>query len=379
VRRGPEPAGPRAGVRDDLGAVNDGLQEIVDALSARLDRPVLVDDVELRPLAYSSQTGELDVVRTSSILSRHAPDAARDALFGYGIRAASAPVRIPAHPEISMSARVCVPIVRSGQPVGFLWLLEDPPVREDELALAVTAAVDAAAALLPDDDARLRRERELLERLLGGDAEAAAALEDDSYIPLRPLVVCVAGPAGEPWADALDRLRARTPVRHVLTGELSGRAVCLLGAHSALRGELLGALGGHVGEGDEVASLREAPRSYRQALTALRVAAGAPTRVARWGELGADRLLAALPAGALDDLPDGLRTMLSGGHEQLVETLEIYLDHAGDAKATAAALSVHRTSLYYRLHRIEELAGVDLSSGEDRLMCHMALRLARLR
>jgi hypothetical protein len=264
-------------------------------------------------------------------------------------------------------------------------LLEDPPVGEDELALAVAAAADAAAALLPDDDARLERERALLERLLGDDPElsreAAAALEDDSYIPLRPLVVCVAGPAGDPWDDALDRVRARAPIRHVMTGELGGHAVCVLGAHGALRGELPAALGGgavFIGEGDEVPGLRDAPRSHRQALIALRVAAGAPSRVARWGELRADRLLAALPRVALDDLPDGLRTLFAGGHEQLVETLETYLDHAGDAKATAAALQVHRTSLYYRLHRIEELAGVDLTSGEDRLLCHMALRLARL-
>ena len=49
-----------------------------------------------------------------------------------------------------------------------------------------------------------------------------------------------------------------------------------------------------------------------------------------------------------------------------------------DAKATAAALWPHRTSLYYRLRRIEDLAGVDLSRGADRLLCHLALRLARL-
>ena len=61
--------------------MGDGLQEIVDALSVRLGRPVLVDDVDLRPLAYSSQFGELDSVRTASILGRTAPDAARDALF----------------------------------------------------------------------------------------------------------------------------------------------------------------------------------------------------------------------------------------------------------------------------------------------------------
>jgi len=40
--------------------VDLGLQEIVDALSLSLGRPVLIDDAELRPLAYSTQFGELD-------------------------------------------------------------------------------------------------------------------------------------------------------------------------------------------------------------------------------------------------------------------------------------------------------------------------------
>ena len=52
---------------------------------------------------------------------------------------------------------------------------------------------------------------------------------------------------------------------------------------------------------------------------------------------------------------------------------------AGDVKQTAAELWLHRTSLYYRLRRIEELAGVDLSRGEDRLLCHVALRLGRIK
>ena len=65
-----------------------GLQEIVDALSLSLGRPVLIDDAELRPLAYSTQFGELDEVRTASILGRLAPDEARVALFDEGIRTA---------------------------------------------------------------------------------------------------------------------------------------------------------------------------------------------------------------------------------------------------------------------------------------------------
>lgn len=358
----------------------DGLQEIVDALSVRLGRPVLVDDVELRPLAYSSQTGELDFVRTASILGRHAPESARAALFAHGIRSAPDAVRIPAHPEIPMSARVCIPIVRGGRRLGFLWLLEDPPIGTEDVQLARAAASDAAAVLQSDADARQdrhRREQELIARLLRADAAAAATLEGDNYLPLRPLVVCIAAVSG---AELLDRIRARAPAKHALAGEIDGRAVCIAGAHSPLRGAALAELldGALVGEGDEVAELREAPRSYRRALAALRVAAGDASGVARWSDLRAHRLLTALPETAIDDVPGGLRALLDGGHDQLVLTLETYLDHAGDVKRTAAALWLHRTSLYYRLRRIEELAGVDLSRGEDRLLCHVALRLARL-
>jgi hypothetical protein len=390
-------------VSDDQAPVEPGLQEIVDALSVRLARPVLVDDLELRPLAYSTQWGELDAVRTESILGRHAPDAARDALFAHGIRTASEPVRIPAHPEIGMEARACLPIIRAGRRLGFLWLIEDRPLTAADLRLARAAVAEAATVLQSDADAqvdRFRREQELIVALLGPDAARAGAaaetLEADHYLPLRPLIVCVAGlaiPEGEQeraWLlEGIDRFRARLPVKHALCGEVGGRPACVVGAQAArgdalvdvLRGVLPGEPGeprALVGEGDAVGELRHAGTSYRHALAALRIAGDRPSGVARWDDLRADRLLTALPATAIDDLPPGLSKLLAGGHEQLALTLETYLDHAGDVKSTAAALWLHRTSLYYRLRRIEELAGVDLDRGEDRLLCHVALRLTRL-
>jgi DNA-binding PucR family transcriptional regulator len=51
---------------------------------------------------------------------------------------------------------------------------------------------------------------------------------------------------------------------------------------------------------------------------------------------------------------------------------------AGNAHATAARLNLHRTSLYYRLQRIETLARTDLRNGTERLCLHLALKLARL-
>ncbi|MDA0167457.1 helix-turn-helix domain-containing protein [Solirubrobacter taibaiensis] len=369
-----------------------GLQEIVDSLSLSLGRPVLIDDAELRPLAYSTQFGELDAVRTASILGRLAPDEARVALFAEGIRTATAPVHIPARPEIGMRARVCVPLVGGGRRLGYLWLFEDPAVSPDELRLARSAAAEAAALVGPDADAQLirrRHEQQLVTALLSLDPDEAASaahdLEADHYLPLRPLRVWVAapaGPAGEEWsAEALDRLRARLAAKQALCAELEQRLVCLAGERGgAAVQEALGALSSPralIGQGDAVEHLIDAGNSYRRALAALRVAAHEESGTASWDALGVERVVTALPDAALEDLPEGLRRLLAGD-QSLVRTLEAYLDHAGDVKRTAAALSLHRGGLYYRLRRIEEVAGVNLHDGEDRLLCHLALRLSRL-
>ena len=71
---------------------------------------------------------------------------------------------------------------------------------------------------------------------------------------------------------------------------------------------------------------------------------------------------------ALLDLPEAA---------PLLRTLETYLELAGSAQATAEALHLHRTSLYYRLQRVELLAGTDLKSGTERLALHLALKVAR--
>ncbi|MCF3965456.1 PucR family transcriptional regulator, partial [Streptomyces fuscigenes] len=96
--------------------------------------------------------------------------------------------------------------------------------------------------------------------------------------------------------------------------------------------------------------------------------------VAEWTAIGPYRLLTRLPPG-----PDpAVAPLLGAAHADLARTAEAYLDHAGQAGRTAAALGIHRQTLYYRLSRIEQLTGLDLASGEDRLLLHMALKSARL-
>ncbi|MBT2539825.1 helix-turn-helix domain-containing protein, partial [Streptomyces sp. ISL-44] len=98
--------------------------------------------------------------------------------------------------------------------------------------------------------------------------------------------------------------------------------------------------------------------------------------VARWSAIGPYRLLAALAADPVDD--PATRALLGPAHRELARTAEVFLDCAGQAGRAAAALGIHRQTLYYRLARVEQLTGLDLDEGEDRLLLHMALKAARL-
>ncbi|TFV65370.1 UNVERIFIED_ORG: PucR family transcriptional regulator, partial [Bacillus sp. AZ43] len=112
---------------------------------------------------------------------------------------------------------------------------------------------------------------------------------------------------------------------------------------------------------------------WAQARAAARVATADPalSPVAHWAELGAWRAVAALPG------PDPAVAPLLAD-DVLTATAETFLDAAGGASRAAAALNIHRQTLYYRLSRIEALTGLDLADGGDRLLLHASLRAARL-
>ena len=64
---------------------------------------------------------------------------------------------------------------------------------------------------------------------------------------------------------------------------------------------------------------------------------------------------------------------------KLLKTAEVYLDYFPDTRRVAAELSIHRSTLYYRLGRIETITGLGMSLGSDRLTLHLGIKVARLR
>ncbi|WP_347110122.1 PucR family transcriptional regulator [Paenarthrobacter sp. S56] len=59
----------------------------------------------------------------------------------------------------------------------------------------------------------------------------------------------------------------------------------------------------------------------------------------------------------------------------LRETLDSYLRHSGNSKEICDELFIHRNTLTYRLRKIEDALGLDLSDGEVRATCLLALSI----
>ncbi|WP_328788591.1 MULTISPECIES: PucR family transcriptional regulator [unclassified Streptomyces] len=201
-------------------------------------------------------------------------------------------------------------------------------------------------------------------------------------------------PAGDPALAVLLRLRstdALAPALAAVARLLPRTAEATGTGGRAAGGTGAGGTGGGVGAtttavargvtagvADPVRGLADLPAAWEQAVAAARAAAAQPRfgPVAQWSAIGPYRLLAALAADPVDD--PAARTLLTPANRELARTAEVFLDCAGQAGRAAAALGIHRQTLYYRLARVEQLTGLDLDEGEDRLLLHMALKASRL-
>lgn len=381
------------------------LQTIVDDLAAVLLRPVGIDDAQFRSQAYSAHLEEADPVRLASILRREAPPEVRSWLIGeLRVHEAHGYVRVRANAGLGMAARVCVPVRFGDVLLGYLWLIDaDPPLTDEQLGLAQRAAGAAATVLYGNrflESADREREQALLFDLLAGGRERARAaahqlLAGRFLTPGARYSVVVARPADPKAIDddairvrlasAAERTRRTVDAGSALAVSLDGGvAVVTSGDRLATAGSLFEVARGMmhqtvcVGAGGSVSDLASVRASLDQARLAAELAARFPEwrGQADWERLGAMQILGLIaPEPWMWEI---VRPLLEDRGTELLETLGVYLRSAGNSAAAAAELHVHRTTLYHRLRRIEQLCDVDLDSGDDRFRLELGLRLLRL-
>jgi DNA-binding PucR family transcriptional regulator len=309
----------------------------------------------------------------------------------------------PDHPEIAGRSLVLPVSIRGrGAPQAWLVAARDAGGLGDFERLILQQAVTVVAL-------ELMRQRAMrdTERRLAGDVLAQALAgrlsEDELAARLRPFgvgadaaVLIFARRDAAPPTSAegdLDRFLADAGVGALVA--VRDRLLCAVVDSQesvdpvALAARARDSLAAEHGELRAAAS-RPAPvgslrRSFHEARCALEAAAvvnGSSPPVASYRDLGAFQLLLSLQDDhALRLYCDSVLGPLEDASEygdELIRSLEAFIESNGQWERAARELYCHRHTLRYRIRRVEQLTGRDLSSARDRIEFWLALRAREL-
>ncbi|MEU6259643.1 PucR family transcriptional regulator [Streptomyces griseorubiginosus] len=398
-----EVSGASAGPAHDL-------FELADLAADAIGGPVTVEDAQGWLLAYSRDQAGGDTVRAQTLLNRRAPAEFTRALTERGIRQAigrgntAVTVRdvVPgAAGRLGMGLRV------GGFALGSMWAVVEGA--DQERVAAFTRIGHRAAAHLMrrrTEEHRTRHvEMEQLAVLLhGGPAVTGSA----DTIDLPHGTHWVAALAVAP-SDASDRAVTRSRLEHGLAlmpraagmtvhaGQLSNlwylvltvtgsreptRAVVGSWVRDLLDDGPQGRLPIHAGIGSAAQHRDELPRSRKEAERALAVARlavspGPPLDfVDCWARAALLRLLDPTVVADLETATPlwRLRSQDTAHGTDYVPTLHAWLEHQGNVRTAAERLHVHTNTLRYRLGKIEQTMGVDLTDPDIRLILSLQLK-----
>src|SRR3954469_5306662 len=372
-----------------------GLDEVTRALAATIGGAVIVLSSRgdtMAAKAFRRELGEdaLAALR-NDVIQRTTSSS------GSGGSDNAAPVAFaPEHPELAGRA-LALPVATrgSGAPQAWLVAVRDAGALGDFERLIMQQAVTVVAL-------ELLRQRVMrdTERRLAGDVLAEALtgrLEpDELQTRMRPfgvgetaavLVFELDDPAsGEPL---LDRFMASAGVG-ALVATREQLLCAVIDAQDTdpldLAGRARKALGAEYGDVRAAASRQSSARALRRsfhearcALEASVLGGEAAPEVASYRDLGAFQLLLSLQdEDALRLYCDNLLGPLENGEgdygDELLRSLEAFIEQNGQWERAARQLFCHRHTLRYRIRRVEELTGRDLSRARDRIEFWLALR-----
>ncbi len=376
------------------GPAQDDLFGLADAAAALVDAPVTIEDAQSRVLAYSSRQDVTDPARVSTIVGRRVPDEVLASLRARGVfrrlARSAEPIFVPADPNGTLP-RLVVPVRAGGEWLGSIWaVVQERPPAELVAELVQTSSVVALHLL------RLRAQSDLSRRLaadrlrgvLSGTHAGAAA-----WLPPGPWrVVALGGDTGVSGRlDLWESVCRRHAWNHPLLADLDGRAYAVVRDTDDLAPGSWGWLSSVVQHArDESLSLtaRAGRAAFRPAdLERSRAEAQEVDRVVPlgvavtdheqvWAEVTVARAVAALTDSDVLGPVEVLRAHDAEHHTDHVRTLAAWLDHPGAPARAAKAIHVHANTLRYRLNRIADLAGLDLTDPVVRLAVRLQLAAA---
>jgi len=388
----------------------DDLFALADAAAGNLNGSVTIHDHRMRVVAFSTLDQPLDELGTHSILRRTPPEAFLGWLERSGLLrrmlSSAEPVRVEhegSMPRLTLA-------IRSGPDIlGWVMVAEGvEPLAREATAILVEVARVAALELVrlksvEDIERRLRAEvfRSVLESRGSADL-LAARLNFPAATPCSLIALAVDASDGEEVLpsvrlrdlatlrlEALDRrsvtVALGTAIYGLVPAGREGACRSVRDLVEQVTAHATRSLGIHVRAtyGEMRDGVSELGIARAEADRALKRLAGEPPEaaVAAWDEFSAHAVLEQLkdlasahPRVLLGPIA-GLAEIDRARGSAHIETLRAFLDSACDLTAAAARLQIHRNTLRYRIQRITEISGIDLSQPNERLVAELQLRL----
>ncbi|MGW7276048.1 PucR family transcriptional regulator [Streptomyces sp. NPDC054864] len=397
---------PEPGAADDPADRLPGdLFALANAAAVLLDGPVTVEDRGGAVLAFSRRQEEGDAARIATVLDRQVPGDKLRVLEERGAFHALYRGDGPVYVEgVAEKPRAAIAVRAGGEILGSIWVVVSEPLSaERELSLREVAKVAALHLLRhrAGEDAEQRLRAHLLATVLEGGAGAPEAAMRLGLAggPACVLALAVTGGASAPERVADGHRVAKALALHLAavhprtaTASLGGVTYAILPTDSdepvlRVAESFLTRLGPRVpaviGVGRVARRLTELRRSRSDADRVLRVLGSgrSPLQAARFPDVYVASLLVELAdrVAAEDGLPDGpvvrLRAYDAEHNTGLTETLEAWLATFGDVITAAAAVHIHPNTFRYRLRRLAEVAGLDLTDPEARFETMLQLRI----
>lgn len=361
-----------------------GHQGVVDALFELTGMPAAVEDRTGKILVSAGPPGTL--------VHRATFSRKREAVVSFAARSGH-PVRV--------DDRLLTVVRPHPDVVGVLMLIDPGHVagEHEYVALEHGATVLAIelARLHGLAETELRLGRNLVSDLIAGSSdeafERAQALGHDLRRAHRVVVLCSERPDDAPEAVFL-RVREKLAGSIAVAGSnpppllmQSGSLIVALVTTQTAESDLMPSLlqdagrGARIGIGGACRKAADFPRSHREALLALRLAQmpRSKTTIVRYEDLGVYQLLSenADPRALESFVHRWLGALIEYDAEHqsdLTETLAAYLTSGGNYDATGVALTIGRSTVRYRIRRIQQLTGHDLADAEIRFQLQLAVR-----
>ena len=402
---------------ESLGGLPSGdLFAVANAIASLLDAPITIEDRNSRILAFSGRQDEADASRVETILGRQVPERLSRILHERGIfrelLRSDQPVFIgpipygtggPTQPRAAIA-------VRAGDEVlGSIWAAVPGGLSEERTEALRESAKLVALHLLrvrAGADVQRRVRADLLSSALAGGVGAGEALERLGLAgrPLLVLGVALherrrdAGSAAvvhdrQRLADAfalhLAAIHPRSAAAAIgdvvygllpMNGKAEPRAERTLQDFLDRVGDRLPALAAVGPRALNLAGVAHSRSCVDRVLRVLREGR-VQRRIGSLDELQGEALVIELRdlAATRGDKPTGALARLIDydhrHHANLVETLRAWLDAFGDVAAAAESVFVHQNTFRYRLRRVAEVGGIDLTDPDQRFAVMLQLRV----